>query len=149
MASVLVRTGTLRIGDYVVAGASWGKVRALFDDRGRRVEAAGPSMPVKLMGLGHVPEPGDILELCPMKQKPGRSSSAALMAQALTLEHLGNPAGETRQYHYQSRFQGSIDAINALQRIAVSEYGSTWFMPQLAPLQKAMSYALPPPSLLK
>ena len=58
VASVLVQKGTLRKGDIVVAGAEWGRVRALVDDRGRLVEVAGPSMPVEILGLSGVPAAG-------------------------------------------------------------------------------------------
>ncbi|MFT8467982.1 MAG: translation initiation factor IF-2, partial [Acetobacter syzygii] len=58
VASVLVQKGTLRKGDIVVAGAEWGRVRALVDDRGRQVEEAGPSMPVEILGLSGVPAAG-------------------------------------------------------------------------------------------
>lgn len=59
VATVLVSEGTLRIGDTVVAGTTYGKVRALIDDKGERVSEAGPSMPVEIMGLSTVPEAGE------------------------------------------------------------------------------------------
>lgn len=59
VATVLVSEGTLRIGDTVVAGTTFGKVRALIDDKGGRVTEAGPSMPVEIMGLSTVPEAGE------------------------------------------------------------------------------------------
>ncbi|MFT8473960.1 MAG: translation initiation factor IF-2 [Acetobacter orientalis] len=58
VASVLVQKGTLRKGDIVVAGAEWGRVRALVDDRGRQVSDATPSMPVEILGLTGVPSAG-------------------------------------------------------------------------------------------
>ena len=61
VATVLVQRGTLKVGDLVVAGAHWGRVRALLNDRGEAVERAGPSMPVEILGLDGVPEPGDLL----------------------------------------------------------------------------------------
>jgi translation initiation factor IF-2 len=61
VATVLVQRGTLRIGDIVVAGAQWGKVRALVNDRGDQVMVAGPAMPVEILGLDGVPEPGDAM----------------------------------------------------------------------------------------
>ncbi len=61
VATVLVQNGTLHVGDIVVAGAHWGRVRALVDDRGRQVKAAGPSVPVEVLGLDGVPEAGDKL----------------------------------------------------------------------------------------
>ena len=61
IATVLVQNGTLRVGDTIVAGTSVGRVRAMTDDRGRKVEEAGPSVPVEITGLDEVPTGGDIL----------------------------------------------------------------------------------------
>ncbi|MGH7737443.1 MAG: translation initiation factor IF-2 [Candidatus Tyrphobacter sp.] len=61
VATVLVQNGTLRVGDVVVAGGAFGKVRALIDDTGRQVKKAGPSIPVSVMGLSDVPAAGDTL----------------------------------------------------------------------------------------
>ncbi|WP_408873918.1 translation initiation factor IF-2 [Gluconobacter roseus] len=59
VAAVLVQKGTLRRGDIVVAGAEWGRIRALLDDRGRQVKEAGPSLPVEILGLTGVPGAGE------------------------------------------------------------------------------------------
>ena len=61
VATVLIQRGTLKVGDIVVCGAQWGRVRALVDDRGQPIEQAGPSMPVEILGLDGVPEAGDPL----------------------------------------------------------------------------------------
>uniref|UniRef100_E6Q4L4 Translation initiation factor IF-2 n=2 Tax=mine drainage metagenome TaxID=410659 RepID=E6Q4L4_9ZZZZ len=61
VATVLVQTGTLRVGDIVVVGGTFGKVRALIDDKGRQVKKAGPSIPVEVMGLQDIPSAGDTL----------------------------------------------------------------------------------------
>ncbi len=61
VATVLVQRGTLRVGDIVVAGAEWGRVRALIDDRGEQVREAGPSIPVEVLGFQATPEAGDRL----------------------------------------------------------------------------------------
>ncbi|MBV9027480.1 MAG: translation initiation factor IF-2, partial [Candidatus Eremiobacteraeota bacterium] len=61
VATVLVQNGTLRVGDIVVAGGTFGKVRALIDDKGKPVKKAGPSIPVEVMGLSDVPSAGDTL----------------------------------------------------------------------------------------
>ena len=63
-ASILVQDGTLRPGDIVLVGEHYGKVRTLFDDKGARIKSAGPSTPVKVVGLSGVPEAGDKLEVC-------------------------------------------------------------------------------------
>ena len=59
VATLLVERGTLKRGDIVVAGAEWGKVRALSDDKGDQIKEAGPAFPVEILGLNGVPEPGD------------------------------------------------------------------------------------------
>lgn len=61
IATILVQNGTLKVGDSVVVGMATGKIRAMTDDKGRRVANAGPSMPVSIMGLDEVPNSGDIL----------------------------------------------------------------------------------------
>lgn len=61
VATVLVQKGTLRVGDNVAAGACHGKIRAMIDDKGRRVKTAGPSVPVEILGLNDVPNAGEIL----------------------------------------------------------------------------------------
>ncbi|MBU2992270.1 translation initiation factor IF-2 [Octadecabacter sp. 1_MG-2023] len=63
VATVLVETGTLRRGDIFVVGEQWGKVRALIDDKGDRVNEAGPSVPVEVLGLNGTPEAGDVLNV--------------------------------------------------------------------------------------
>jgi translation initiation factor IF-2 len=60
VASVLVQNGTLNIGDTVIAGSAVGRVRAMMDDKGRRIKKAGPSTPVEVIGFSEVPEAGDI-----------------------------------------------------------------------------------------
>ncbi|MBI3676429.1 MAG: translation initiation factor IF-2 [Proteobacteria bacterium] len=59
VATVLVERGTLKLGDLLVAGSEWGRVRVLINDRGENVQSAGPSMPVEVLGLSGVPEAGD------------------------------------------------------------------------------------------
>ena len=61
VATILVQKGTLRVGDNVAAGACYGKIRAMIDDKGERVKEAGPSMPVEILGLNDVPNAGEII----------------------------------------------------------------------------------------
>jgi len=63
VATVLVKNGTLRVGDIAVVGATFGKVRALFDDAGEAIKRAGPSIAAEIMGLSDVPAAGDVLEV--------------------------------------------------------------------------------------
>ncbi|NLN15648.1 MAG: translation initiation factor IF-2 [Tissierellia bacterium] len=61
VATVLIQKGTLSIGDMVVCGTAYGRVRAMFDDGGKRIKKAGPSTPVQILGLSEVPDAGEIL----------------------------------------------------------------------------------------
>jgi translation initiation factor IF-2 len=61
VATVLVQRGTLKRGDLVVAGSQWGRVKAITDERGQMLQSAGPSLPVEILGLDGVPEPGDVM----------------------------------------------------------------------------------------
>ena len=72
VATVLVQKGTLHVGDFIAAGASYGKVRAMMDDKGRRVKEAGPSTPVEILGLNDVPMAGEIF-VSPESDKEARS----------------------------------------------------------------------------
>ena len=61
VATILVSNGTLHVGDSLIAGAATGKIRAMFDDKGRKVKSAGPSMPVEVLGFSEVPQAGDYM----------------------------------------------------------------------------------------
>ena len=65
VATVLVDKGELKVGDPIVAGAAWGRVRAMINDKGEQVKTAGPSMPVQVLGLSSVPEAGDEFRAAP------------------------------------------------------------------------------------
>jgi len=65
VATVLVQNGTLNIGDNVVAGTAWGRVRAMMDYKGRRIKKAGPSTPVEVLGFCEVPQAGDLFYVVP------------------------------------------------------------------------------------
>jgi translation initiation factor IF-2 len=75
VATVLVQRGTLRVGDPLVAGAAWGRVRALINDRGMNVREAGPSTPVQVLGLSEVADAGDQFVVAP-DEKVARSVAA-------------------------------------------------------------------------
>jgi translation initiation factor IF-2 len=62
VATVIIQQGTLEVGDYFFCGSTWGRVRALADDTGKRIKQAGPSMPVEIMGFDDVPAAGDVLQ---------------------------------------------------------------------------------------
>ena len=80
VATVLVQRGTLTIGDYIIAGTTHGRVRALINDRGEKVRKAGPSTPVEVLGLNEVPQAGDILDAA--EEKIARSVAEKRIAKA-------------------------------------------------------------------
>ena len=68
VATILIEEGTLRVGDSIVAGPAWGRVRAMFDEHGAQVKEAGPSKPVQVLGLDSVPLAGDELRVAPSEK---------------------------------------------------------------------------------
>ena len=130
LATLLVQSGTLRVGDYIVAGSCYGRVRALSNDLGKRVSEAPPAFPVELMGFSSLPEAGDPFETVPdertarslaesreREREDGRSA-----ARALTLEELQTriDSGETKELNLviKADVQGSVEAVVAsLERL--------------------------------
>ena len=112
VATVLVDKGTLKVGDPIVAGAAWGRVRAMIDDKGEQVKEAGPSTPVQVLGLSTVPErrrrvprrprreDGHAPSPRPASSASGSQASAATPAVAARREARGHlrpdPAGRGR-----------------------------------------------------
>jgi translation initiation factor IF-2 len=124
MATLLVQNGTLEMGDVVVVGQALGRLKALFDFRGRRIRKAGPSTPVSVMGLSEVPQAGDIFQVVPSerearsivseKSQVSDKLSSGKKAQ-ITLEQLYDQykAGEIRELRLiiKADVQGSLEPI--------------------------------------
>jgi translation initiation factor IF-2 len=128
VATMLVQKGTLKAGDIVVAGAEWGRVRALLDDKGRTIKEAGPSSPVEILGLGGIPSAGEPFvvvedesrarEISEFRQRKVRDKSAAGATAARgTLEEMLTriAAGEQKEVALliKADVQGSAEAIQA------------------------------------
>ena len=128
VATVLVQNGTLRVGDIVVVGGAFGKIRALVDDKGKQVKKAGPSIPVEIMGLSDVPAAGDTLMVV-SDERVARETAAkrstrrrdvrisATSSQKVTLESfMGMPAeGGTKTLNLviKADGQGSVEALRS------------------------------------
>ncbi len=134
VASVLLQTGTLRIGDAVVVGNTYGRARALEDSFGKRIRKAGPSSAVVLLGLAGVPEAGDILRVVDNEKVARamveeRQEAAVAKSEATghaTLEDLYRQvqAGQTKELRIvlKSDVQGSLGAVvHALEQIQTDE----------------------------
>ena len=133
MATVLVQTGTLEIGDYVVVGDIWGKVKAMFDDKGKRVKKAGPSTPVGVLGLSSVPQAGDGLTVVSGEKEARaevqRRQKEKEMSSASRTPRLSNlfaqiQAGNVKELNIilKTDVQGSIEPIrDSLERLGSGE----------------------------
>ncbi|MEW4412907.1 translation initiation factor IF-2 [Clostridium sp. AN503] len=125
VATILVQKGTLRVGDNVTAGPCYGKVRAMMDDKGRRVKEAGPSMPVEILGLNDVPGAGDVL-MATENEKEARSYAETFIAESknklledtkakLSLDDLFTQikAGNVKELPIivKANVQGSVEAV--------------------------------------
>ncbi|MFC2639039.1 MAG: translation initiation factor IF-2, partial [Mitsuokella sp.] len=124
VATVLVQNGTLRIGDSIVCGTTFGKVRAMLNDRGGSVKKAGPSVPVEILGLNDVPEAGDILAVLEEKQarsiaeaRQGRQRTKLIKAKKVSLDDLFQQIqeGDIKDLNIvvKADVQGSVEALNS------------------------------------
>src|SRR5215211_2665097 len=121
VASVLVERGILHVSDPVVAGGGWGKVRALFDENGKQVADAGPSMPVEVLGLDDVPLAGDELRVAP-DEKTARTvaEARARRRRAASLTHPMTLAGGARLEDIFAMVQrGEIATLNLVLKADV------------------------------
>ncbi|MBP7213157.1 MAG: translation initiation factor IF-2 [Anaerolineaceae bacterium] len=130
LATLLVQNGTLKVGDVVVAGEANGKIKAMFDQRGKRITKAAPSTPVQIMGLNAVPEAGDLFQVV-ANEKEGRAivtqrkteREAKKNVKRATLEELFSryKAGEMKELRLilKADVQGSLEPItNELQKLS-------------------------------
>ncbi|WP_322507422.1 translation initiation factor IF-2, partial [Anaerolinea sp.] len=123
VATLLVQNGTLEVGDVIVAGTAYGKLRAMFDFRGRKIRAAGPSTPVQVMGLSEVPEVGELFTRydserearAVVEQRKQEAAAKAARAPKATLEELFSrvQAGEEKELRLILKVdvQGSLEPI--------------------------------------
>jgi translation initiation factor IF-2 len=117
VATILVQRGTLNVGDVVVIGPVTGKLRALMDDKGKRLKAAGPSMPVEVLGLSGVPKAGDRLHVVP-DEKTARQQAA--LYQRAAERNAGSAAGDVSLEDVFSRMkEGEVKDLNLVVKADV------------------------------
>ena len=132
-ATLLVQDGTLSVGQHVTAGGTWGRVRAMSNDRGEAVKQVLPGTPAEILGFGSLPEAGDLFSVVPNERtaramatdKENPSSSQQAQARALTLDEVVNrtPAGELKELNLvlKADVQGSVEAVNhSLENLAAN-----------------------------
>ncbi|HEY3147484.1 MAG TPA: translation initiation factor IF-2 [Dongiaceae bacterium] len=137
VATLLVQKGTLKVGDILIAGSEWGRVRALLDDRGRSVDAASPATPVEVLGLQGTPQAGDQFvvveneararEIAEFRAHRQRQHTMAA-AKRGTLEQMFTKiqAGETKELPVviKGDVQGSVEAlVSSLNQLSNNEVG--------------------------
>ena len=135
LATVLVQNGTLHVGDNIIAGLAAGRVRAMINDRGERVEAAGPSTPVEVMGFDDVPSAGDEViavgddklsrQVADERREKLKASREATMAK-MSMENLFASIEEGKQLTLnliiKADVQGSVEAVKqALEKLSNDE----------------------------
>jgi translation initiation factor IF-2 len=135
VATVLVQNGTLRLGDIFVAGSAWGRVRALIDDKGGQIAAAGPSVPVEVLGLNGAPEAGDpfvvvesesrareITEYRDRKRRETRGTAVARSSLEQMMSQLKEGARKEVPVLVKADVQGSAEAIvQAAEKLSTDE----------------------------
>ena len=135
VATVLVQNGTLKMGDIVIAGTSVGRIRAMTDDKNKKVESAGPSMPVEIIGLSEVPSAGDIFysvedermaRTLAEQRKAEEKEQRANSTQKVTLENLFSQIEQgqvkTLNIIVKADVQGSAEAVkSSLEKISNEE----------------------------
>lgn len=114
VATALVQNGTLREGDHLVVGSTGGRVRALFDDRGNRVKAAGPSMPVEVLGLDSVPQAGE-----PFQVVDDIQEMKGLVEDAQDLEGPRRPHHVTLESFHDLLESGEVKELNVIVKADV------------------------------
>jgi len=132
--SVMVRRGTLKIGDIVVAGSSWGKVRALIDDHGKQIKFALPSQPVEVLGLNRTPSGGDEFSVVEnetrareiVEYRLAQIKKKRITAEAVSLEDMFANLNKTKSMDFplviKADTQGSVEAITqALESVGNEE----------------------------
>ena len=126
VANVLIRDGSLDAGDYVVAGGSWGRVRAMTDDRGNQLPSAGPATPVEVLGLAELPAAGDLFyevtdqrkaqQVAGARKKPGTTSAAPTGGlRGLDQFQALMQSGDVRELRLvvKADVQGSVEALQS------------------------------------
>jgi translation initiation factor IF-2 len=135
VATILVRNGTLKVGDAIVAGLASGRVRAMINDQGERVEEAGPATPVEVLGLSDVPNAGDLLEVVEddqsardiaQKRQNKRREDELSRNTTVNLEDLFSQIqqGEVKELNIvvKADVQGSVEAVKqSLQKLSTDE----------------------------
>ena len=117
-ATFLVQTGALRQGDYVVTGGTFGRIKAMTDENGRRLKEAGPSTPVAVLGLSDVPKAGQTFEVVP-DERTARARAEATAARERAAAGAGAPQMSILERFRQQQQEGGIKELNMVLKVDV------------------------------
>ncbi len=135
LATMLVNSGTLKLGDTIVVGSTWGRVRAMLNDLGKQLKKAGPATPVEILGLDSVPQAGDIVTAVTSEQqaqallakhRQAMEDRASVTARSVSLHNLHDKisSGQVKGLNVilKADVQGSIEPIrSSLERLSTNE----------------------------
>ena len=135
VATLLVQNGTLHVGDAIIVGSTYGRIRAMFDDTGKKIKSAGPSIPVEVLGLSEVPEAGDrfnqvkdekTARIMADKRKDKEKSDSLMSGNRVSLEDLYSQIKEGKVKELgiivKADVQGSVQAINqSLEKLSTDD----------------------------
>ena len=134
VATLLIQNGTLNVGDSILVGTTYGRIRAMFDDKGKKIKSAGPSIPVEILGLSEVPEAGDKFNV--IKDEKTARNMAALRADKLKSETMSNGRVSLEDLYSQIKegvikelpliikadVQGSVEALKqSMEKLSTDE----------------------------
>jgi len=134
LATVLVHTGSLRLGDTVVVGSTWGRIKAMFNDMGKRLRKAEPATPVEVLGLNNVPQVGDTLNVVAgerearalMQERQLETQQPSPLSKSVSLTNLFDQisAGQVKELNIilKTDVQGTVEPIrSSLERLGTEE----------------------------
>ncbi len=117
VATLLVQNGTIRVGDSIIVGSTYGRIRAMFDDKGKKIKSAGPSIPVEILGLSEVPAAGDRFHQ--VKDEKTAREMADKRKEKLRVEYLQSTHKVSLEDLYNQIQEGKVKELNVIVKADV------------------------------
>ncbi|MBU3180965.1 translation initiation factor IF-2 [Clostridium psychrophilum] len=117
LATLLVQNGTLHTGDSIIVGSTYGRIRAMFDDKGKKIKTAGPSIPVEVLGLSEVPEAGDRFNV--VKNEKTARNMAEIRKTNLREEHFQSSNRVSMENLYSQIQEGNVKELSVIVKADV------------------------------
>lgn len=117
VASLLVQNGTLKVGDSIIVGSTYGRIRAMFDDKGNKIKVAGPSIPVEILGLSEVPDAGDRFNV--VKDEKTARNMAESRKEKVREEHINSTNRVSLEDLYNQIQEGKVKELDVIVKADV------------------------------